>query len=247
MAFLMTSLFLPESYLPILLDWKAKHLRCVPGSQEFVSNHAKSISLKRLQTPLPMPITFFRTKPVIAMLGGYMVPLYVLFSFLSVLDYIFKQRYTLSDGLAGSYLASIACWLKGLYTLCPGLLRPDTKGDRSRFRSCSQARIETVARNCDGASATCFLLWQGWTNYPGISPLSGLAACFAFDVATTAIYVSSYEYIIDSYVEHGAMALASITMVRYLIAGAMVMAARPMYEGIGVHWTTQSWAASEQC
>jgi DHA1 family multidrug resistance protein-like MFS transporter len=26
-------------------------------------------------------------------------------------------------------------------------------------------------------------------------------------------------------------------MVRYAIAGGMVMAARPMYEGIGVHWT----------
>lgn len=52
-----------------------------------------------------------------------------------------------------------------------------------------------------------------------------------------AIYVGSYEYITDSYGEHSAIALASITMSRYLIAGGMVMAARPMYEGIGVHWT----------
>jgi DHA1 family multidrug resistance protein-like MFS transporter len=51
------------------------------------------------------------------------------------------------------------------------------------------------------------------------------------------MYVSSYEYIIDSYGEHAAVALASITMVRYLIAGCMVIAARPTYEGIGVHWT----------
>ena len=51
------------------------------------------------------------------------------------------------------------------------------------------------------------------------------------------IYVSTYEYIIDSYREHSAIALASITMVRYLISGTMVVAARPMYQGIGVHWT----------
>lgn len=51
------------------------------------------------------------------------------------------------------------------------------------------------------------------------------------------MYVSCYEYIIDGYHEHSAVALASITMVRYLVAGGMVMAARPMYEGIGVHWT----------
>ena len=52
-----------------------------------------------------------------------------------------------------------------------------------------------------------------------------------------AIYVGSYEYITDSYEEHSAIALVSITMSRYLIAGGMVVAARPMYEGIGVHWT----------
>jgi DHA1 family multidrug resistance protein-like MFS transporter len=51
------------------------------------------------------------------------------------------------------------------------------------------------------------------------------------------MYTSSYEYIIDSYGDHAAVALASITMMRYLIAGGMVMAARPMYKGIGVHWT----------
>jgi hypothetical protein len=52
-----------------------------------------------------------------------------------------------------------------------------------------------------------------------------------------AIYVSSYEYLIDSYGEHSASALSGIAFPRYMIAGGMVMAARPMYSGIGVHWT----------
>jgi DHA1 family multidrug resistance protein-like MFS transporter len=51
------------------------------------------------------------------------------------------------------------------------------------------------------------------------------------------MYVASYQYIIDSYGDHAAIALSSITTMRYIIAGGMVMAARPMYEGIDVHWT----------
>ena len=47
-----------------------------------------------------------------------------------------------------------------------------------------------------------------------------------------AIYVSSYEYIIDNYGENAAITLVSTTMMRYFIAGGMAMAARPMYEGI---------------
>lgn len=77
----------------------------------------------------------------------------------------------------------------------------------------------------------------GWTNYSSISIWSGLGACFVFGVVLTAMYVSSYEYIIDSYGANSAIGLTSITMARYLISGCMVIAARPMYEGIGVHWT----------
>ncbi|RYP18238.1 hypothetical protein DL767_009879 [Monosporascus sp. MG133] len=79
------------------------------------------------------------------------------------------------------------------------------------------------------------LFWLGWSNQPGVSIWSSLGACSVFGEVTIAIYVSSYEYIIDSYGEHAASGLASITMVRHLIAGAMAMAARPTYEGIDVH------------
>jgi hypothetical protein len=64
-----------------------------------------------------------------------------------------------------------------------------------------------------------------------------LAACFVFGMVLIAIYVSSYEYIIDSYGNHAAVALSSITLARYIVAGGMVMASRPMYESIGVAWS----------
>lgn len=42
-----------------------------------------------------------------------------------------------------------------------------------------------------------------------------------------ALYVSSYEYVIDSYDDQSAVALAGITMLRYFVAGRLAMAARP--------------------
>src|SRR6266480_2760270 len=109
-AFMIALLFLPETYLPVLLDWKAKHLRRVSGSQRYVSKHAqKAPFLTRLREVLPMPVTFFSTEPVIAVLGGYLTLLYILlFSFLSGFDYIFRETYQLSTGLTGSCFASIA-------------------------------------------------------------------------------------------------------------------------------------------
>ncbi|RYP77991.1 hypothetical protein DL771_000850 [Monosporascus sp. 5C6A] len=72
---------------------------------------------------------------------------------------------------------------------------------------------------------------RGKTEHPGLSIWSSVGACFVFGVVVIAIYVSSYEYIMDSYGERAALDLASIAMVRHMIAGPMVMAVRLMYEG----------------
>jgi MFS transporter, DHA1 family, multidrug resistance protein len=238
-AFLIAFLFLPETYLPVLLDWKAKHLRRVSGSQRYVSKHAETASFfARLREVLPMPVTFFGTEPVIAVLGGYLTLLYILlFSFLSGFDYIFKETYQLSTGLTGSCFASIAAGSTA-FTLCAPWLYIWA---RRKTNFVSRAPVSPEFRLWPAILTAPLLpvslFWLGWTNYRTISVWSGLGACFVFGIVTTAMYVSSYEYIIDSYGKHAAVALASITMVRYLIAGGMVMAARPMYEGIGVHWT----------
>ena len=113
----------------------------------------------------------------------------------------------------------------------------DPPKNRVRARCYSTSGIPSLASNNSGPFLPLSLFWLGWTNYQTISIWSGLFACGIFGIVLISIYISSYEYIIDSYGKHAASALASITMVRYLVAGGMVMASRPMYEGIGVHWT----------
>jgi MFS transporter, DHA1 family, multidrug resistance protein len=238
-AFTIAVLFLPETYLPLLLDWKARQLRRVTGDNRYTSEHAQKESfLKRLEQTLPLPVTFFRTEPVIAVLGAYLVLCYILlFSFLSGFDYIFKKTYQLSPTFTGACFGSIAAGATTFTLGAPGLFAMT----RSKTEHVRRRAVEPEFRLWPVIIVAPFLpislFWLGWTNYPSISIWSGLGACFLFGMVLIAIYVSSYEYIIDSYGDHAAIALASITMVRYLISGGMVIAARPMYEGIGVHWT----------
>ncbi|KAE9372684.1 MFS general substrate transporter [Stipitochalara longipes BDJ] len=238
-AFLVALLFLPETYLPVLLDWKATHLRQVTGDSRYVSDHQmKESFFKRMKKVLPLPATFFATEPVIAVLGGYLVLLYsLLFSFLSGFDFIFKQTYNLSDGLTGTCFASIALGATAFTLLAPGFYSLARRKTEHVQGASIKPEFRLWPAILTAPLLPIALFWLGWTNYASISIWSGLGACFVFGIVLIAIYVSSYEYIIDSYGEHAAVALASITMVRYLIAGGIVMAARPMYEGIGVHWT----------
>lgn len=82
------------------------------------------------------------------------------------------------------------------------------------------------------------LFWLGWTNYANINPASGYAATVVFGYSFAAIFISSYQYVIDSYEIYASSALASITVARYLVSSGIIAATQPMYEDIGVHWTS---------
>ncbi|KAF5694936.1 major facilitator family transporter [Fusarium denticulatum] len=229
-AFVVALLFLPETYFPLILSWKAKELRRVTGDQRYISQHEQKHSFwKQMRETLPLPATFFRSEPVIIVLGLYLVLLYILlFSFLSGFDYIFKETYKLKLGYQGSCFAAIAAGATAFVLCGPGLY----EWARQHTERVRGASIQPEFRLWPAIVTAPFLpialFWLGWTNDSTISIWNGLGACFLFGIVLTSIYVSSYEYITDSYGEHSAIALGSITMSRYLIAGGMAMAARPM-------------------
>lgn len=78
---------------------------------------------------------------------------------------------------------------------------------------------------------------MGWTAYPHISIWSPLAASVLFGYGILCVFISSYQYIIDSYESFSASALASVTLIRYVAAGGMVVVGVPFYENLGVHYT----------
>ncbi|ETR99409.1 MFS general substrate transporter [Trichoderma reesei RUT C-30] len=238
-AFMIALLFLPETYLPLLLDWKAKELRRLTGDQRYSSEHASSASLAgRLKHNIKLGVTFFSTEIIVTVLGLYLLLLYtLLFTSLSGFDYIFKETYGLSTGLTGSCFASIAVGSTVFTFTAPSWYGWARRATAHVHGASVKPEFRLWPAIITSPMLPVCLFWLGWTNYPSISIWSGLAACCVFGLVLTAFYVSSYEYIIDSYGDHSAIALASITSLRYLAAGGMVMATRPMYTAIGVHWT----------
>jgi hypothetical protein len=63
---------------------------------------------------------------------------------------------------------------------------------------------------------------MGWTNYKSVSYWNALVASVLFGYGILCIFISSYQYIIDSYEMYAASALASLTLIRYVAAGGMV-------------------------
>ncbi|KAG9241057.1 major facilitator superfamily domain-containing protein [Calycina marina] len=238
-------LFQPETFAPVLLKWKAAHLRKITGDDRFVAEveiRAETF-WKRLLHALYRPFLLTVREPIVILFALYLTVVYIiLFTFLDGYTYVFGETYGFSEGLTGLAFLGIAVGLCSASLLVP-LIHSWAKRDLKVLREEEgpSAKLPPEKRlwyAMFGAPAVPIsLFWMGWTNYHDISCWSGLAASVLFGYGILCIFISTYQYIIDAYEINAASALASLTFIRYIAAGGMVEVGIPFYENMGVHWT----------
>ncbi|XMA18391.1 hypothetical protein WAI453_011182 [Rhynchosporium graminicola] len=204
----------PETFASILLKWKATHLRKITGDDRYVAEveiRAESF-WKRLTHALYRPFLLTVREPIVIL-----------------------------EGITGLAFLGIAIGLCFASLLVP-LIHKWAKRDLAAIQETHgpEARLPPEKRlwfAMFGAPAVPIsLLWMGWTNYPSISYWSGLVSSVLFGYGILCIFMSSYQYIIDTYEIYAASALASLTLIRYIAAGGMTVVGIPFYQNVGVHW-----------
>jgi MFS family permease len=219
-------LFQPETYAPILLKWKATHLRKLTGDDLFVAEvEVRADSFwKRLLHALYRPFLLVAREPIIILFSLYLTVVYiVLFTFLDGYTYIYGDTYGFSQGLTGLAFLGIAIGLCFASVLVP-LIHRWAKRDLQKIKkkegpNASLPPEKRLYFAMFGAPALPIsLLWMGWTNYAGISYWSPLIASVVFGYGILCIFISTYQYIIDAYETYAASALASLTFIRYVVA-----------------------------
>ena len=221
-------LFQPETYAPILLKWKAAHLRRLTEDSRYRGSvEIRDVSfLKRLGIALYRPFLLTFSEPIIALIALYLTVIYIiLFTFLNGYTFIFTQTYNFSEGITGLSFLGIGIGLCLASCLVP-LIYKWAQAEQFKIRQTGAGRISPEFRlwfAMFGAPAIPIsMLWMGWTAYPDISYWSPLAASVLFGYGILCVFISSYQYIIDSYESYAASALASVTLIRYVAAGGMI-------------------------
>ncbi|RMY47181.1 hypothetical protein D0865_08828 [Hortaea werneckii] len=237
-------LFQPETYPPILLKWKAQHLRELTGDERYRSEMEirQQTFLHRLQRALWRPFLLTSREPIIILIALYLTVIYiVLFGFLDGYPYIFTDVYGINEGLTGLCFLGIIVGLFGATALVP-IIYKWAKRDLQKIQEQGGDRLPPEFRlwySMLGGSIAIpiSLFWMGWTDYPHISIWSPLAASVLFGYGILCVFITCYQYIIDAYEAFAASALASITLIRYAASGGMVIVSVPFYENMGVHYT----------
>ncbi|KXT15615.1 hypothetical protein AC579_5830, partial [Pseudocercospora musae] len=239
------TLFAPETYAPILLSWKASHLRKTTGNSRYRAEsemHNESLP-KRMLKGIARPINFILTEPITDLFALYLIVLYVvLFGFLPGFDFIFGQHGIYGFDQLHTGLCFLAIDVGFLLALLP--VRPIYKRFQRKLKEAEEAGKERVVPEERLVYAivaapllpiSCF--WMGWTAWARVSFWSPIVASAVFGFSVMGIFISCYQYIIDTYETLAATALVGMTISRYCVSGPMVIVSVPMYTNLGVHWT----------
>lgn len=237
-------LFQPETFPPVLLKWKAKHLRDLTGDDRYRAEMEirSETFMQRLGVALYRPFLLTATEPIIILIAIYLTVVYiVLFTFLEGYNYIFAEIHGTSEGITGLCFVGIIIGLFLSLALVPLIYRW-AKEEMAKAEEQGRDKIDPEFRlwfSMLGGSIAIpvSLFWMAWTSRPDISIWSPLGASVLFGYGILCIFITSYQYIIDSYEVYAASALASVTMIRYVASGGMVIVATPFYKNLGVPYT----------
>ncbi|KAK5090409.1 hypothetical protein LTR05_000581 [Lithohypha guttulata] len=235
--------FQPETYEPVLLSWKAKHLRRLTGDDRYVALHeVERIPLVRqLQTALMRPFVMAWYEPVIQLSTLYLSVVYiVLFTFFGGYEEIFKQTYNLSTGMTYTLFLAIAIGVLSASAIIPIVYRITCKAANKAAeegKSSFDPEIRLWYAMIGAPFVPISLFWMAWTCYPSISIWSGIIASVFFGFGIICVFFSNYMYLIDTYTQFAASGLTFNTLVRYSISRGMTVVGIPFYQNLGPHWT----------
>ncbi|KAK9465294.1 major facilitator superfamily domain-containing protein [Lipomyces arxii] len=240
----LVSMFMPETFGPLLLKWKAAELRKLTGDVRYKSE----LELGQATIMLRMKVALIRpfqmaAEPIIVLMALYLTVLYiVLFTFLTGFTFIFHDTYGISQGLTN------ICFV-GLFIgmLLPSLLvypvYKITQNDLKKVHATGRKSLDPEVRlwyaMIGGGSIVVpiSLFWLGWTDYSSVSIWSPLLATVMFGYGAVCVFVTVYMYVIDAYEIYAASALTLVTFMRYLSAAGMTVVGIPFYRNMGTHYT----------
>lgn len=231
--------FLPETYAPMLLKWKAEHLRQITGVTRYKApiEIRDTTFLHRVGIALYRPCQITLREPIVLLIGLYLLVVYVvLFGFLTAYPFIFGRVHGFNYGLQGLSFMGLVIGLCLCTCTAPYIYRHYRDAIYKSPTKTLPPERRLIQAMLFGWCIPVSLFWMAWTSRTDISVWGPLIASVLTGLGILSVFISCCQYIIDSYEIYAASALASVTFIRYVASGGAVVFAFPMFDNLGVPW-----------
>ncbi|KAK4049005.1 hypothetical protein OIV83_004366 [Microbotryomycetes sp. JL201] len=238
-CFFLILFLLPETYVPYILYKEAKRLRKETGDdrwhaqlettagRETVSDVLKRTVLK--------PFIIIVQEPMLLVITLYMSFVYgIVYLLFEAVPIIFIQQHGFNPGEAGLVFLALTGGGAIAVLIYVFYFNPQY----SRKHKAMQGKMvppEFRLRPLFYAApifAVCFF-WIGWTSYPSISVASPILAILVLGGCVLFIFLSCFNYIIDTYLFNAASALSINTVARSSLGAGFPLFAGQMFRRLG--------------
>ncbi|KAI9714701.1 MAG: hypothetical protein M1828_001130 [Chrysothrix sp. TS-e1954] len=236
---ILLALLLPETYGPRILRKTAERLSKQNG-KVYVSvlerhGQASRSPSRVFGKALGRPWVMLFYEPIVLISATYMAVLYgTLYMFFPAFPIVFEELRGWNAGVGSlPFLGLTVGMLIGLlYVILDDRYRYQRLGDKTTPES-------RLPPTMIGAIALPIGLFGfAWTNSPSIhwSASVILSAPFAFGMVL--VFISLFNYQLDSYLIYAASVLAAGAILRALAGGAFPLFTTYLYNGAGIHWAS---------
>ncbi|KAI9932119.1 hypothetical protein ASPWEDRAFT_51156 [Aspergillus wentii DTO 134E9] len=234
------TILMPETYRPIILQRRAIKLRKETGNPNIMSPlDLKGQSLKQtLAVNLKRPFQMLFYEAITSCSCFYLALAFAIFYlYFQAYPIIFQGIYGMDSGYSGLCFLPIGI---GAVIACFIFVWYDGYLARAKARNAKWAYIEEYRRlplACIGGPLYVLsLFWIGWTASPKIHWVVPLLSGIPFGTGYLLIFMAMINYVTDAYETYSASALSAATFTRSTLGAVLPLAAKPMFDRLGVHW-----------
>jgi hypothetical protein len=160
--------------------------------------------------------------------------LYMLFAAYPI---VFQQVRGWSEGIGGlAFLGILVGMIIAVAYTFPENFRYAKKCAETTDRLAPELRLPPSM--IGGIALPIGLFWFAWTNSPSIHWMASVAAGAPFGFGMVLVFLSVFNYLIDSYTIFAASVLAANSALRSLFGMAFPLFTTYMYENLGIHWAS---------
>lgn len=232
---------LPETYAPVLLRRRAAKLSELTGKiyRSKLDIERGPVPLGRtLKKALSRPWVLLFREPIVFLLSVYMSIIYgTLYMLFAAYPIVFQEVRGWSEGVGGlAFLGILVGMIIAVIYTFPENMRYAKKCTETTDRLPPEVRLPPSM--VGGIALPIGLFWFAWTNYPTIHWVASIAAGAPFGFGMVLVFLSVFNYLIDSYTIFAASVLAANSALRSLFGMAFPLFTTYMYHNLGIHWAS---------
>ncbi|KAK9452519.1 major facilitator superfamily domain-containing protein [Dipodascopsis uninucleata] len=231
--------FVPETFRPVLLRWKARRLRKETGDQEYIA------PIDQTNRTLVGELIFSIKRPFLLLLFDPMVFCLCLYSSILLgINYLFFQAFVIvfennhhisQENIGLTFLGLLCGVICGVFTesIWRRLyikLADKHGGHRPEFRL-PQAMLGAIF-------IPIGIFWFAFTNYASVNFMAPIVGSSFFGFGIILVFAGVFTYLVEAYKPYSASALAANGFMRSSFAAGFPLFSVQMYNTMGYTWAS---------